>query len=97
PRMKRTRRGQSSLQRMFCLRPCGELYYAWSCAKYRPQPSFFESCMYEASCAMAPLRGGSCLTSFYGNGATKFSRIVRYSDDFRFFGDFCERDCITQT
>src|SRR4029450_5540077 len=24
-------------------------------------------------------------------------RIVRYSDDFQFFGDFCERDCITQT
>src|SRR6266496_4301184 len=24
-------------------------------------------------------------------------RIVRYSDDFQFSGDFCERDCITQT
>ena len=31
--------------------------------------------MYEASCAMAPLRGGSFLISFYGNGATKFDGL----------------------
>jgi len=31
--------------------------------------------MYEGSCAMAPLRGGSFLISFYGNGATKFDGL----------------------
>jgi hypothetical protein len=46
-----------------------------SCPNYREQPSFFESGMYEAWCAMAPLRGDLFLTSFYGNGATKFDGL----------------------
>ena len=95
--MKRTRRGQSSLQRMFCLRGCGELYCAWSCAKYRPQPSFFQSCMYEASCAMAPLRGGSFLTQFYGNGAMKFDELSDIPTISNFLEISTNGNSITQT
>ena len=48
-------------------------------------------------CAMAPLPGRFISYVILRERCTEVRRIVRYSDDFQFFGDFCEGDRITQT
>src|SRR6266487_1189660 len=56
--------------------------------KYRAQPPLFESCMYDASARSRHSRGGSFLTSFYGNHATKFDGLSNIPTIFKFSGKF---------
>src|SRR6266487_91956 len=56
--------------------------------KYRAQPPLFESCMYDASARSRHSRGGSFLTSFYGNHATKFDGLSNIPTIFKFSGEF---------
>ena len=56
--------------------------------KYRAQPSFFDSGMYEACARWRHSRGGSLLTSFYGNGATKFDGLSDTPTIFKLFWKF---------
>jgi hypothetical protein len=73
---------------MFYLRPCGDTYSALSRPKYRAQPPFFESRMYEACARSRHSRGGSFLTSFYENGATKFDGLSDIPTIFKLFWKF---------
>jgi hypothetical protein len=67
-----------------------------SCRKYCAQPSFFDSDVYEACARWRHSRGGSFLTSFYGNGATKFDGLPDIPTILEIFDKFLRKAYITQ-